>query len=1073
MKHLWRRFSTLCARTTKVVVLSLVLMASLLGSVAPAYAQQSIDYQSYTNLFKGTNPNPLLSLYSLFEPNTTTPNVRFNLQMSFKLDLFGDPTTEPVGTKEAAWNHIRDFRLSGGSYYVFILRICKSQNENLCVFARIPHETQELQNTPTNQSSDKIYHYRPGGTLQNDKFNVLFPVTEVYTTDPTTGQWSRPSPISTFMAIGDREIYKADAWYCAGEVSGEQLPTQDNPSNPNYRMFNNLCGDNRPYFKIATSAEFRMPQTAAEAQAQTPGAITPVDTTPTQSAIPSCGVFNGSIMGCVAQIVYYLVYRPVAWFAGVMGNLFDFFLGYSLSDSSYRAEFAIRGWQIVRDICNIFFIIILVYVGLATVFNTSSFNPKKVLVTLILNALLINFSLLATRVVIDVSNIVARVFYHSVQVCDGECQKDENTGAVKNPKPGIAGYTPLSEKIVSSFNPQKIFSMNVLSTSSMLPDNGTTAQGGAKTLSVGDSEYAGYYTVVSLIAAVILFAVAMMFWKTAFFFLGRVIGLYMAMIFAPFAFLGRGGVPLVSGIKELSWNNWWSDLTKYATLAPIFVFFLYVIYSLLETDFIKVYQDRVGTNFFETVVYIAIPMLIVYFMIKQGVGLAESYAGKFGTMVQNYAQKATGLVGGAALGAGALMGGRVIGGMATSLNKSKAGEWLRDKGKSSGMGGWLARRSISTLNATEKSSFDARKTQLGSTLFKEMGINTDQKALSALSGMGLGLGTSSTAGGYHGQIERYQKKQEAESKLLESKQSQGDIDAYNEKVKKEYQSKVDAIVEEKMVKAYGKAQVDKWKTNDKDRYEQERMSILKMDVTQTAIAAIEKPQEKKSVQEMNAERRDKFAENLKKGDALGDFLGEDSLIGAMVGVNTRREANKKAAKKITESAKIEKDLTEINQTLKDGFREVVAMEKLKNDRLWTTSLTADQRKSLLRGEKIEFIDSTGKKVNGGFYDFVKDRDINTAKALDVDVTAAENDKDRKKEILEQIKARQQFKFDFKELNKEIKDAEDTYANTPNPQNLKKLTDLKAKRVKLKNEQKKWQDLDKYIEEQKKKLEGKE
>jgi hypothetical protein len=580
---------------------------------------------------------------------------------------------------------------------------------------------------------------------------------------------------------------------------------------------------------------------------------------------------------------------------------------------------------------------------------------------------------------------------------------------------------------------------------------------------------------VSLIAAMILFAIAMMFWKTAFFFLGRVIGLYMAMIFAPFAFLSYGNVPLVNKIKKLSWQNWSGDLVKYATLAPIFVFFLYVIYSFIDTDFMKFGQVTGATSamsFFETVVYIAIPMLIVYFMVNQGVKLAEEYAGDFGKQVQGFAQKATGFVGGAAMGAAGVAGGRVIGGLATSLNKSKAGEWLRDKGKSTGLGGWVARRSLSTINATEKSSFDMRKTQLGQRLFKEMNVNPDQKSLSALSGMGLGVGTQNTAGGYIGQVERIQKKNEAEAKLLESKQSQGEIDAYNEKIKKEYQSKVDTIIEEQMNTVHTKTVVDNWKKNDPDRYEVERQIILTDPAVQTTIDTIAKPVEKKSVQERNASRKEAFADNLKKGTILDNFLGEDSLIGAALGANVRMEGARKAAKKISESAKIEKDLTEINETLKSGFREIVAMETLRNHPLWQ-SLTADERQSLMKGEKIKFTNSAGQDVEGGFYDYVKDRDPATAKAVDIDVTTAENDKDKKKEILDQIKARQQFKFDFKTLNTKIKQAEEDYAISPTQINYEKMLKLKEERVKLKNEQKKWQDLDKYIEEQKKKLEGKE
>ena len=775
MKRLWHQCHTALSRTTKVVVLSLVVLASVFSGVVPAQAQTAINYAEYVNLFKGTNPPASLTPYSLFktENGTTTPDVKFNLQMSFagiSRDNAGDD-------KEAAWAKIRDFN---DSAYVFLLRICdvNDPTETRCLFARIPHKRVPLSPPPTNQQTPEIYHYQYtnvfSSDLQNDKFNVLFPVTALIGVNPQG--LIVQNPVSDFVFIGNTTTYKADAWYCA---QGNNIPTQNDPSNPNYRMFNDICGNGKPYFKIATSATFRMPQSAAEAQSQVPGTITPVDTTPTQSNVPSCGFIDGSILGCIAQVAYYLIYRPIAWFAGLMGNLFDFFLGYSLSDASYRAEFAVRGWQIVRDICNIFFVIILVWVGLMTVFKTSSYNPKKVLATLVINALLINFSLFVTRVVIDVSNITARVFYHSVEVCDGPCQKDAQ-GVIQNTKPGIGGYTPLSEKIVSAFNPQKIFSMNVLSASSMLPDNGTTAQGGAKTLSVGDSEYAGYYLVVSLIAALILFAIAMMFWKTAFFFLGRVIGLYMAMIFSPFAFLARDGVPIVGNIKKLSWNTWLGDLIKYATLAPIFVFFLYVIYSFLETDFLKVYQEKIGTNFFETVVYIAIPMLIVYFMINQGVKIAEEYAGDFGKQVQGFAQKATGIVAGGALG--------VATGGAAFLGRNAVGRGLRligNSGKKAGLDGkittraerwaanannsWFARQGNNLYAKTQTGSWDARNTKLGGLTQKAGGLLGGQmgvKFSDNVSGSIYGLGKDSGKGGV---IEVNKKLAKKKQELFEKK----------------------------------------------------------------------------------------------------------------------------------------------------------------------------------------------------------------------------------------------------------------------------------------------------------------
>ena len=63
-------------------------------------------------------------------------------------------------------------------------------------------------------------------------------------------------------------------------------------------------------------------------------------------------------------------------------------------------------WVTVRDIFNLTFIFGLVFIGLRMIFGSDS-NTKKVLVSIILAALLVNFSLFITKFVVDFSNIAA------------------------------------------------------------------------------------------------------------------------------------------------------------------------------------------------------------------------------------------------------------------------------------------------------------------------------------------------------------------------------------------------------------------------------------------------------------------------------------------------------------------------------------------------------------------------------------------------------------------------------------------------------------------------------------------
>jgi hypothetical protein len=566
-------------------------------------------------------------------------------------------------------------------------------------------------------------------------------------------------------------------------------PEEGDTNDPRIRYFKKSWIDYKelPYFQIGPRQTIDLPKNLADAETQANNAIAEsgdvnsnLGTNATQSTLPECSIdpiSNGSVMGCVAQIVYHGVFRPIAAFAQLMGYIFDFFIGYSLSDESYRHDFIQTGWQLVRDISNIFFIIIMIYSGLAAVFSTSNTSYKKVIPALIVNALIINFSLFATRIVIDMSNITARIFYNQMIVkIDGKEQSGEDS---------TTGYKPISEAIVSSFNPQSIFKNKVLteeeplqkdgssnSSTSGVVFNGSSDPIEGKKFRVTSSEYAGYFTLVTLAAIAISFFMAMMFWKTAFMFVGRVIGLYVAMIFSPFAFLSRGNIPLVNKVGSLSFSSWWGNLSKYALLAPIFVFFLYIINAFLNVEFFtKIGLDQqtsglTGTSsFFVSVMYVVIPMLIIYGLVSWGVKIAESLAGEYAQMAQKLATGATGMVVGGALGvasgglayAGTRFGsriGRALG--QTSLGRRAAISVGR--AASNGTRASLAARLTNrALNWTQNSSWDARNTRLGglvrnNPIVNQMGLRPSDRVSGAI-----GLGQRDFEGGYIAQQERRQK----------------------------------------------------------------------------------------------------------------------------------------------------------------------------------------------------------------------------------------------------------------------------------------------------------------------------
>lgn len=107
-----------------------------------------------------------------------------------------------------------------------------------------------------------------------------------------------------------------------------------------------------------------------------------------------------------------MVNMVFGWLLWVSGMLLD----YSINDMvvGFGDMYTKNGlgltidtlWVTVRDIFNLTFIFGLVFIGLRMIFGSDS-NTKKMLVSIILAALLVNFSLFITKFVVDFSNIAA------------------------------------------------------------------------------------------------------------------------------------------------------------------------------------------------------------------------------------------------------------------------------------------------------------------------------------------------------------------------------------------------------------------------------------------------------------------------------------------------------------------------------------------------------------------------------------------------------------------------------------------------------------------------------------------
>ncbi len=433
------------------------------------------------------------------------------------------------------------------------------------------------------------------------------------------------------------------------------------------------------------------------------------------------------LTGCIIEAVYYIVYVPSTWILEAAGRLFDVFATLSLSTTIYRdTPFVVSGWQIVRDIANIAFIVALIYIGFKTILGLHSGHDKTTLVTVIIIALLVNFSLFISRAVIDSSNIFALIFYNQISI----------TPPASGMEPPIT-HTDVQEKSLSSglvngLGIQKFFGEDAYEKVNAMGEPRATA------------------ALLILLGIIVNFTAIWIFFTMALVFIGRIAGLWMSMVFGPFAFVSYI-LPHGAGISTFGWRAWWHELFSMSFLAPIFIFFVWLILKLIEAmqdGFALAAGNNIG-DFTSYMIPILLQFMIIIGLLKEAKTLAVKMSGEIGGQMVKMAESAKGFalgaVGAAAtvgVGAAAFAGRKTIGSYA---EKKSQDQDLIAKSKEKGFGGFRAKMQLAAADYGAKSSWDLRRSAVGGglgTMLGKQGISMDSKYLKSF-----GVTTATGKGG--------------------------------------------------------------------------------------------------------------------------------------------------------------------------------------------------------------------------------------------------------------------------------------------------------------------------------------
>jgi len=256
---------------------------------------------------------------------------------------------------------------------------------------------------------------------------------------------------------------------------------------------------------------------------------------------------SGGVAAAVNLLLALIAYVITAAFGALATVLISIIVNVAQFSDIINIPSVSLGWTIIRDICNMFFILILLVIAFATILRKEEYSAKSLLPKLLIAAVLINFSKTIFGLIIDFSQVVMLTFVAAFA------------------QNGAANF-------INAFNIQSWWGGDVKSVTGETTglDSWTT------TMAIIGGMVA---SVVTLIVLIIMLAVLVI----------RIVMLWIYTILSPLVFLGQGFPP----IKKFT-SNIWEDFIKNVVVGPILAFFIWLALVIGAMGSIEVNKNLSG-----------------------------------------------------------------------------------------------------------------------------------------------------------------------------------------------------------------------------------------------------------------------------------------------------------------------------------------------------------------------------------------------------------------------------------------------------------------------------------------------
>jgi hypothetical protein len=250
--------------------------------------------------------------------------------------------------------------------------------------------------------------------------------------------------------------------------------------------------------------------------------------------VKACNLFLNSLTECIAEGVAYFVYlilvvvgNGIAALSGILQKVINLPVypsgGIAVIDES---------WKIMRNFANMFFIVALIMMAFATIFDVlpgaAKYNARALFGKFLLTALLINFSLVLGVMVIQGTQVFSNTF--------------------------LASIGDMSSRLGQSLNPSKLIDTS-----------------GLAAATAGKVEASIFGSLIAMIFALVLAVTFLFSLLTAVIFAFiRIPILWALLVVSPIAWIMN-----IFPAGEGTFKKWWSTFVGWNMFLPIFLFFLY------------------------------------------------------------------------------------------------------------------------------------------------------------------------------------------------------------------------------------------------------------------------------------------------------------------------------------------------------------------------------------------------------------------------------------------------------------------------------------------------------------------